>query len=219
MNIGELLSQYGGKYAIALLTTWKLTAVSFVLALVLGVLITAMRVSPIRPLRIIAGLYVQIFRNIPGVALLIFLVYALPYLNLIFSYQTCVLTATTLIPASFCSEYLMSGMNMIDKGQIEAARALGMRFTHVLRKVVIPQALRNSVLPLTNLLVATMLTTSLASQVPMNPMELTGLVSHINTHSVGGIMAFVISAALYCATAVLIGQIGSLIDRKVRIVR
>ncbi|MCI6237825.1 MAG: ABC transporter permease subunit [Lachnospiraceae bacterium] len=108
---------------------------------------------------------------------------------------------------------------MIDKGQIEAARALGMRFTHVLRKVVIPQALRNSVLPLTNLLVATMLTTSLASQVPMNPMELTGLVSHINTHSVGGIMAFVISAALYCATAILIGQIGSLIDRKVRIVR
>ena len=182
-----------------------------------------MRVSPIRPLRIIAELYVQIFRNIPGVALLIFLVYALPYLNLIFSYQTCVLTATTLIPASFCSEYLMSGMNMIDKGQIEAAieaaRALGMRFTHVLRKVVIPQALRNSVLPLTNLLVATMLTTSLASQVPMNPMELTGLVSHINTHSVGGIMAFVISAALYCATAILIGQIGSLIDRKVRIVR
>ncbi|MCI6237824.1 MAG: ABC transporter permease subunit [Lachnospiraceae bacterium] len=85
MNIGELLSQYGGKYAIALLTTWKLTAVSFALALVLGVLITAMRVSPIHPLRIIAGLYVQIFRNIPGVALLIFLVYALPYLNLIFS--------------------------------------------------------------------------------------------------------------------------------------
>ena len=215
MNIGELLSQYGGKYAIALLTTWKLTAVSFALALALGVLITAMRVSPIRPLRIIAELYVQIFRNIPGVALLIFLVY-----------QTCVLTATTLIPASFCSEYLMSGMNMIDKGQIEAARALGMRFTHVLRKVVIPQAMRNSVLPLTNLLVATMLTTSLASQVPMNasqvpmnPMELTGLVSHINTHSVGGIMAFVISAALYCATAILIGQIGSLIDRKVRIVR
>ena len=219
MNIGELLSQYGGKYAIALLTTWELTAVSFALALALGVLITAMRVSPIRPLRIIAELYVQIFRNIPGVALLIFLVYALPYLNLIFSYQTCVLTATTLIPASFCSEYLMSGMNMIDKGQIEAARALGMRFTHVLRKVVIPQALRNSVLPLTNLLVATMLTTSLASQVPMNPMELTGLVSHINTHSVGGIMAFVISAALYGATAILIGQIGSLIDRKVRIVR
>ena len=219
MNIGELLSQYGGKYAIALLTTWELTAVSFALALALGVLITAMRVSPIRPLRIIAELYVQIFRNIPGVALLIFLVYALPYLNLIFSYHTCVLTATTLIPASFCSEYLMSGMNMIDKGQIEAARALGMRFTHVLRKVVIPQALRNSVLPLTNLLVATMLTTSLASQVPMNPMELTGLVSHINTHSVGGIMAFVISAALYCATAILIGQIGSLIDRKVRIVR
>ena len=94
-----------------------------------------------------------------------------------------------------------------------------MTFTQVISKVVIPQALRASVLPLTNLLVATMLTTALASQVPLNPRDLTGLVAHINTHAVGGITAFVISAALYCATAVVIGQIGNRIDRKVRILR
>lgn len=219
MSIGELLSQYGSKYLAALLTTWKLTVISFALAMVLGILITAMRVSPVKPLRVVSELYVQIFRNIPGVALLIFLVYALPYINMVLSYYTCVLTATTLIPASFCSEYLMSGMNMIDKGQIEAAKALGMRFSHILAKIVIPQALRYSVLPLTNLLVATMLTTSLASQVPMDPMDLTGLVAHINTHAVGGVMAFLISALLYCLTAIVIGRIGSLIDRKVRILR
>jgi glutamate transport system permease protein len=72
---------------------------------------------------------------------------------------------------------------------------------------------------MTNLLVATMLTTALASQVPMNPMDLTGIVSHINTHAVGGVTAFLISAVLYCATAVVIGQIGNRIDRKVRILR
>ena len=72
---------------------------------------------------------------------------------------------------------------------------------------------------MTNLLVATMLTTALASQVPMNPTDLTGLVSHINTRAVGGVTAFLISAVLYCATAVVIGQIGNLIDRKVRILR
>jgi glutamate transport system permease protein len=219
MQIYDLLSQYGDKYVLALLTTWKLTVLAFALAFVIGVVITVMRVSPIRPLRIAGDFYVQIFRNIPGAALLILLVYALPYLKLVWSYFTCVLIATALIPSAFCSEYLMSGINTIQVGQIEAARSLGMSFLQIVCKVVIPQALRSSVLPLTNLLVATMLTTALASQVPMNPMELTGIVSHINTHAVGGVTAFLISAVLYCATAVVIGQIGNRIDRKVRILR
>lgn len=219
MGIGELLSQYGDKYILALLTTWKLTALAFASAFVIGILITVMRVGPIRPLRVVGDLYVQIFRNIPGVCLLIILVYALPYLNVVLSYFNCVLIAAALLPAAFCSEYLMTGINTIDVGQIEAARSLGMTFFQIIRKVVIPQALRSSVLPLTNLLVATMLTTALASQVPLNPQELTGLVSHINTHAVGGVTAFFISAAMYCATAVVIGQIGNLIDKKVRIMR
>ena len=219
MSILQLLSEYGNRYVLALFTTWKLTALAFMAALLIGSVITVMRVSPIKPLRIAGDIYVQIFRNIPGAALLILLVYALPYLNLVFSYFTCVLIATALIPAAFCSEYLMSGMNTIDIGQIEAARALGMNFTKITKNIIMPQALRSSVLPMTNLLVATMLTTSLASQVPLNPMDLTGLVSHINTRAVGGVTAFLISALLYCATAVVIGQIGNVIDRKVRILR
>lgn len=219
MSIPQLLSEYGNRYVLALFTTWKLTALAFMAALLIGSVITVMRVSPIKPLRIAGDIYVQIFRNIPGAALLILLVYALPYLNLVFSYFTCVLIATALIPAAFCSEYLMSGMNTIDIGQIEAARALGMNFTKIIKNIIMPQALRSSVLPMTNLLVATMLTTSLASQVPLNPMDLTGLVSHINTRAVGGVTAFLISALLYCATAVVIGQIGNVIDRKVRILR
>ena len=113
----------------------------------------------------------------------------------------------------------MAGINTIGPGQIEAARALGMTFPDHPEGSSIPQALRSSVLPLTNLLVATMLTTALASQVPLRPADLTGLVAHINTHAVGGVTAFFISAMLYCATAVVIGQVGNLIDRKVRILR
>lgn len=219
MSISELLSQFGDKYLLALLTTYKLTFTSFALALLIGIVITVMRISPITPLKIVGDFFVQIFRNIPGASLLIVLVYALPYLNVVLSYYTCVLTATTLIPAAFCSEYLMSGMNTINPGQIEAARSIGMTFMQTIRNVVLPQAVRSSVLPLTNLLVATMLTTALASQVPLNPTDLTGIVSYINTHAVGGITAFVISAVLYCGTAVILGQIGNLIDRKVRILR
>ncbi len=219
MSVFELLSQYGGKYMLALLTTWKLTFLAFLLALSIGIIITIMRICPIKPLRIAGDFYVQIFRNIPGAALLIVLVYALPYLNLVWSYYVCVLTATSLIPSAFCSEYLMAGMNTIGAGQIEAARSLGMTFFKIIKNVVLPQALRFSVLPMTNLLVATMLTTALASQVPMNPTDLTGIVSYINTRAVGGVTAFLISAILYCITAVFIGQVGNLIDRKVRILR
>lgn len=219
MSIGGLLAEFGDKYILALLTTWKLTVLAFSAAFVIGILITVMRISPVKPLRAAGELYIQIFRNIPGASLLIVLVYALPYLNVVLSYFACVFAATALIPAAFCSEYLMAGINTIDVGQIEAARALGMNFTQMIRRIVIPQALRSSVLQMTNLLVATMLTTSLASQVPMNPTDLTGIVSHINTHAVGGVTAFLISALMYCATAVVIGQIGNLIDRKVRILR
>ena len=219
MDISSLLTQFGDKYWLALLTTWQLTVISFAGALVLGVLLTVCRVAPVMPLRWVGDFYVQIFRNIPGAALLILLVYALPYLKVVLPYKTCVLTATTLIPAAFCSEYLMAGMNTVGKGQIEAARSLGMTFPQILKNVVMPQALRSSVLPLTNLPVATMLTTALASQVPLNPTDLTGLVSYINTHAVGGVTDFFISAVLYCGTAVVIGQLGSWLDRKVRLQR
>ena len=219
MTISALLSQYGDRYLQALFETWKLTVFSFAGAFLIGILITVMRVSPIKPLRVFGDFYVQIFRNIPGAALLILLVYALPYLKIVFAYRVCVLIATTLIPSAFCSEHLMSGINTISPGQIEAARALGLSFFQMIRRVIIPQALRSTVLPMTNLLVATMLTTSLGSQVPLRPMELTGIVSYINTRSAGGVAAFAISAALYFATALLIGFAGSLIDRKVRILR
>lgn len=219
MSISKLLSQFGDMYLQALLTTWKLTFISFLAAFIIGIVITVFRISPIRPLRAFGNLYVQIFRNIPGVALLILLVYAFPYLGFVWPYFTCVLLATTLIPASFCSEYLMAGINTIDVGQIEAARALGMSFMQIITKIVIPQALRSSVLPLTNLAVATMLTTSLASQVPLSPTDLTGIVSYINTHAVGGITAFFISASLYLLTALAIGRLGSYLDKKARIYR
>lgn len=219
MTIGKLLAEFGDRYVLALLTTWKLTFFSFAMAFVIGIIITVLRVCPIKPLRIFGEIYIQIFRNIPGASLLMVLVYALPYLDIVWSYFTCVLIACTLIPAAFCSEYLMSGINTISIGQIEASRALGFKFTQIIFKIVIPQALRSSVLQMTNLLVATMLTTALASQVPVKPTDLTGIVSYINTHAVGGVTAFIISAFLYCITAVIIGQIGSFIDRKVRILR
>ena len=219
MSFAELWSAYGSDYSTALLTTWQLTAISFVFVMLLSVIITIMRVCPIKPLRVVGDLYVQIFRNIPGISLLIICVYALPYLKVLLSYRDCVIIATILLGSAFGSENFMSGINTIGVGQIEAARSIGLTFTQILRRIVIPQALRSSVLPMTNLLIAVMLTTALGSQVPLDPNELTGIVSTINTQVAGGIATFFISALGYALTALAIGFVGNAIDKKARILR
>lgn len=219
MGLSELLSTYGEKYLQGLLATWSMTAVSFVFVMMLAVLVTVARVSPYRPLRVVGDLYVQVFRNIPGVALLIIIAYALPELRIVLDWRTCVIVTTILLGSAFGSENFMSGINTIGVGQIEAARSLGLTFTQIIRRVVIPQALRTTVLPMTNLLIAIMLTTALGSQVPLSPQELTGVVSYVNTRATGGILAFLVSALCYVGTAFVISLVGNRIDRKVRILR
>lgn len=221
MSLSTLLTQYGDLYFHALLNTWRLTALSFAGAFAIGVIVTVLRVCPVKPLRVFGDFFVQVFRNIPGAAMLIILVYALPRLRVLLSYEMCVIVASVLIPSAFCSEHLMSGMNTIRPGEIEAARALGLTFFQLIVKIIIPQALRSTVLPMTSLVVGTMLTTALGSQVPLRPhqLELTGVVNYINSRAVGGILAFAVSAALYVATALVIGWVGGRIDRKVRILR
>ena len=219
MGLSELLSTYGEKYLQGLLATWSMTAVSFVFVMALAVLVTVARVSPLRPLRVAGDLYVQVFRNIPGVALLIIIAYALPDLRIVLDWRTCVIVTTVLLGSAFGSENFMSGINTIGVGQIEAARSLGLSFTQIIRRIVIPQALRTTVLPMTNLLIAVMLTTALGSQVPLNPQELTGVVSYVNTRATGGILAFLISALCYVGTAFVISLVGNRIDKRVRILR
>ncbi len=219
MGLPELLANYGPLYLTALLTTWRLTIVSFALVMVFSVLVTVLRVCPFRPLRLFGDFYVQVFRNIPGAVLVLIVVYALPHLKLLLDYEPSVILATVLLGTAFGSENFMSGINTIGVGQIEAARSLGLSFAQILRTIVIPQALRSTVLPMTNLFIAVMLTTALGSQVPMTPQELTGVVTYINTRESAGIVTFFVSAAGYIATALVAGFVGNAIDKKVRVIR
>ena len=219
MGLAELLGTYGQNYLDGLLATWSMTAVSFVFVMALAVLVTVARVCPVAPLRGLGELYVQVFRNIPGVALLILVAYALPQLRVVLDWRTCVIVTVVLLGSAFGSENFMSGINTIGVGQIEAARSVGLTFAQILRHIVIPQALRTTVLPMTNLLIAVMLTTALGSQVPLSPQELTGVVSYVNTRATGGVLAFLVSALGYVLTAFVISFAGNRLDKKVRILR
>ncbi len=218
-NFSQLLAEYGPAFWQALLLTWKLTLVSFVPGFLLGILVTVLRLLPVAPLRFVLTGYVEIFRNIPSVALLIFIVFALPDLNVLIDYEPSVILTLTLVCSAFTADYLRAGINTVSGGQIEAALSLGMRPMRVITAVVLPQALRAVVQPMTSLLIAIMLSTSLASQVPLPGRELTALVSKIATDSAAGITAFVLAAAMYVATGLLIAWVGATLEKKVRILR
>ena len=218
-EVSRLLADYGPAFGQALLLTWKLTVLSFVPGFLLGIAVAVLRLLPLPPLRFVLTVYVEIFRNIPSVALLIFIVFALPDLNVLIDYEPSVILTLMLVCSAFTADYLRAGINTVAGSQAEAALSLGMRPMRVITAVVLPQALRAVVQPMTSLLIALMLSTSLASQVPFPGRELTALVSKIATDSAAGIAAFAVAAAMYVATGLLIAWAGAALDKKVRILR
>ena len=218
-EISRLLAEYGPAFGQALLLTWKLTAMSFVPGVLLGMAVAVLRLLPLPPLRFILTVYVEIFRNIPGVALLIFIVFALPDLNVVIDYEPSVILTLALVCSAFTADYVRTGINTIPGGQIEAALSLGLRPMRIVTALVLPQALRTVVQPMTSLLIAQMLSTSLASQVPFPGRELTALVSKIATDSAAGMAAFAVAATMYVVTGLLIAWAGATLEKKVRILR
>lgn len=218
-SVFRFLADYGPAFGQALLLTWKLTAVSFVAGFALGMVVTVARLLPLRPLRFILTGYVEIFRNIPSAVLLIFIVFALPDLNVLIDYEPSVILTLILVCSAFTADYLRAGINTVDGGQVEAARSLGMRPMSIISAVVLPQALRAVVQPMTSLLIALMLSTSLASQVPFPGRELTTLVAKIANDSAAGMPAFAVAAAMYLASGLLIAWAGATLETKVRILR
>ena len=218
-EVFRLLADHGPAFGQALLLTSKLTVLSFVPGFLLGIAVAVLRLLPLPPLRIVLTVYVEVFRNIPSVALLIFIVFALPDLHVLIDYEPSVVLTLVLVCSAFTADYLRAGINTVAGGQAEAALSLGMRPVRVITAVVLPQALRAVVQPMTSLLIALMLSTSLASQVPFPGRELTALVSKIATDSAAGIAAFAVAAAMYVATGLLIAWAGATLDKKVRILR
>jgi His/Glu/Gln/Arg/opine family amino acid ABC transporter permease subunit len=218
-GVVRLLADWGPAFGQALLLTWKLTLISFAAGFALGIVVTVVRLLPLRPLRLVLTAYVEVFRNIPSVALLIFIVFALPDLDVVFDYEPSVILTLSLVCSAFTADYLRTGINTVASGQVEAARSLGMPPLVIISSVVLPQALRSVVQPMTSLLIALMLSTSLASQVPLPGRELTALVAKIANDSAAGTTAFAVAAAMYLASALLIARAGATLEKKVRILR
>jgi glutamate transport system permease protein len=148
----------------AFLTTLALAVCSGICALVLGTLLAAMRVSPVKPLRAAATFYVEVFRNTPLTVVFFFLAFGIVEIDLQFPTRfITAVAALSLYTAAFVCEAVRSGINSVPPGQAEAARALGLDFRQTLGTIVLPQAFRTVVQPLGNVWIALAKNTSIAA--------------------------------------------------------
>jgi len=144
--------------------TIRLFLVSAVLSLVLGTILGAFRVSPVPALRAVGTGYVNTFRNTPLTLVFAFLFFGAAKMDLALPspYWTAI-GALTIYTSAFVCEVVRSGINTISPGQSEAARAVGMTFFQVLTLIVLPQAFRAIVPPLSSVFIALLKNTTIAA--------------------------------------------------------
>lgn len=145
-------------------TTLLLFLVSAVGALVLGTIIGAMRVAPVKAANVFGTVYVNTVRNTPLTLLLFFFAFGYPKLGLVdVSPFALAAIALALYTASYVAETLRSGINTVPVGQAEAARAIGLPFTQTLGLIVLPQAFRAVVPPMVSVFIALLKNTTIAA--------------------------------------------------------
>ena len=141
--------------------------VSVVAGLGLGLVIALTRLYAVRPARVVARIYIDLFRSIPLLVLLIVIYYALPFVGIRLTPFMSAACALTLVSAAYTAEIYRAGIEAIPKGQFEASQALGLSYRHMMADVILPQAIKIVIPPLTNNCINVIKDTALASVVAM----------------------------------------------------
>jgi glutamate transport system permease protein len=160
----NILTDYPDLWGEALRGTLVLFFGGGAIALLLGLIVGAMRVSPVPIARAVGAVYVNWIRNTPLTLVMFFFAFCVPLL--VPGRADFVLLATTALgiyTATYVAETVRSGINTVPVGQAEAARALGMGFGQVMGYVVLPQATRSVIPPMMSVLIALLKNTTVAS--------------------------------------------------------
>ncbi len=143
--------------------TLRLSVVSVFFGIILGLFLGLARISKNYFLRIPSTIYVEVIRGTPLLMQLLIIYYALPSFGINLGAITAAIVGLSLNSAAYTGEIFRSGIQSIEKGQMEAARSLGMTYFQAMRYVILPQAFRRILPPLTNEFVSMLKESSLAS--------------------------------------------------------
>lgn len=187
-------------------------------ALVLGIIVAALRISPVASFRAFATVYTEIVRNTPLTLVLFFCAFMLPYLQFSPGYFILAVIGLTVYTSPFVAEALRSGINGVPVGQAEAARSVGLTFGQSLSFVIMPQAVRMVIPPLINVFIALTKNTSVAGAFFV--FELFGAARRVTNDRGDAVIAILLAvAAFYLIITITLGQIAARVEKKVAVLR
>lgn len=159
------------RLAEGMVLTLELTALSGLFGILLGLVVSLCRISTSRALSVPAMLYVTIFRGTPLLLQILFIYFALPpLLDIRLDAFPAGVVALSLNAAAYLTEIFRAAIQSIDKGQMEAARTLGMGYSLAMRRIILPQTFRRLIPPVVNELAALAKDTSLVSVIALSEM-------------------------------------------------
>lgn len=203
-NYKQLLSGLG--------TTLFVTLVSIAIASVLGILFGLMSVTPSKILRGISMIYVDIMRGIPMMVLAFFIFFTIPQMLGIKMIATvAAVIVLSLNAGAYIAELVRGGINAVDKGQLEAARSLGLPYSKAMRKIILPQAIKIMIPSFINQFVITLKDTTILSVIGLVELTQSGKIVVARTYDSN--MWFVI-ALIYIVVITALTKISNLLERR-----
>ena len=165
---GEVAARYLPQILKGAVVTIELGLAIIAAGLAMGLLLAYLRSLPSRALRLVIRIWVDIFRALPPLVLIILFYYALPFLGFSLSAFAATWLALTLVLAAFSEEVFWAGIESQPRGVMEAARSTGLTHTQAMAHVILPQACRLMIAPLTNRVIAITKGTAYGSVAALN---------------------------------------------------
>jgi len=202
---------------VGLRNTLFYTVLAFVFGLVLGLILALMKLASFAPYRWLATIYIEFFRGIPALLVLITIGFGLPLaMNITLPQWLTVMIGLGLSSAAYIAETLRAGLQAVPKGQTEAARSLGMPAWRAMVTIVIPQAIRIVLPPLTNEFILLTKDSSLAFILGATSVqyELTKFGRDGITSLGAGITPLLVAGVLYLVITVPLSQLARWFERR-----
>lgn len=159
----EVIAEYLPEIAKGFLITCEIAVLVVLCGLVLGLALALLRSYRVRPINFVIVVFVDTHRALPPLVLILLFYFGLPNVGISLSGFAVLWVVLTLVLASFAEEIFWAGILSVDKGQWQAARSTGLGFTQTMFYVVLPQAVRMMIPPLTNRTIAITKNTALGS--------------------------------------------------------
>lgn len=195
--------------------TIQLTLISFVLALIVGVMLGLLSVSPSKGLRVIATIYVDIIRGIPLMVLAFFIYFGLPgLLGFNIPVFAAGILTLTLNASAYISEIVRGGIKAVPIGQMEAARSLGLPYNKTMRKIILPQAIKIMIPSFVNQFVISLKDTTILSAIGLVELLQTGKV--IVARNLQSTLVYFVIAVMYLILITALTKLAKILEKKVK---